>query len=200
MLVGQKLVVKEREANRRLNEYRTRNHRVIAIRDAVRKVSVQLDLPAMAASEDLEGALDRNLKVVSENEENLRARQSTKKDAAELLRKRHELLSQRSDRSIKLLEKEGRLQRLRTGRDIADEKIKQARELVRRVNEAKGDIVRRVFGESLNSIWHDLFMRLAPDEPFVPAFAVPHVQSRSVEAVLETLYRSGGRGGIQERC
>lgn len=52
-----------------------------------------------------------------------------------------------------------------------------------------------VFNDSLNSLWRDLFVRLAPDEPFVPAFALPDKQAGPVEAVLETLYRSGGRGG-----
>jgi exonuclease SbcC len=46
----------------------------------------------------------------------------------------------------------------------------------------------------LNTIWRDLFVRLAPDEPFVPAFAIPEGND-VVEAVLETVYRRGGKGG-----
>jgi exonuclease SbcC len=37
--------------------------------------------------------------------------------------------------------------------------------------------------------------RLAPDEPFVPAFALPETTTGQVEAILETHYRSGGKGG-----
>jgi DNA repair protein SbcC/Rad50 len=44
-------------------------------------------------------------------------------------------------------------------------------------------------------IWRDLFVRLAPEEPFVPAFALPQASDRSVEAVLETIYRSREKGG-----
>jgi hypothetical protein len=47
----------------------------------------------------------------------------------------------------------------------------------------------------LFAILHALFIRLAPEEDFVPAFALPKTSSGSVEAVLETLYRSGGKGG-----
>lgn len=46
-----------------------------------------------------------------------------------------------------------------------------------------------------NRVWRDLFVRLAPEEPFVPAFAVPETNGGPVEAVLETWYRSRGKGG-----
>jgi hypothetical protein len=51
--------------------------------------------------------------------------------------------------------------------------LTQAKELSRRARDQRTAIVRRVFNESLNAIWRDLFVRLAPDEPFVPAFALP---------------------------
>ena len=61
--------------------------------------------------------------------------------------------------------------------------------------DARTSVVRRVFNDSLNSVWRDLFVRLAPDEPFVPAFALPQSVGGPVEAVLETVHRSGGKGG-----
>ena len=64
-----------------------------------------------------------------------------------------------------------------------------------RARDARTNIVRRVFNDSLNAVWRDLFVRLAPDEPFVPAFALPEIQDGPVEAVLETIYRTGGKGG-----
>jgi exonuclease SbcC len=71
----------------------------------------------------------------------------------------------------------------------------KARTLSQAARDTRTDIVRRVFNETLNSVWQDLFVRLAPDEPFVPAFALPESTSGPVEARLETRYRSGGRGG-----
>jgi exonuclease SbcC len=44
-------------------------------------------------------------------------------------------------------------------------------------------------------VWRELFIRLAPDEEFVPEFALPPSGNGAVEAVLETRYRSGGKGG-----
>jgi DNA repair protein SbcC/Rad50 len=88
-----------------------------------------------------------------------------------------------------------RLQELALRKAVADIRIEQGRELARRSRDARMDVVRRVFNESLNTLWRDLFVRLAPDEPFVPAFALPDVPGGAVEAVLETVYRTGGKGG-----
>lgn len=57
------------------------------------------------------------------------------------------------------------------------------------------NIVRSVFSESLNKVWRDLFVRLAPAEQFVPQFRLPPTDSEKVEAVLETLHRSGRAAG-----
>jgi exonuclease SbcC len=67
-------------------------------------------------------------------------------------------------------------------------KVRQAAEL------ARERIVRRVFTETLNRAWRDLFVRLAPEEPFVPAFQVPE-GSGGVRARLETVHRDGEPGG-----
>ena len=68
-------------------------------------------------------------------------------------------------------------------------------DLVSRALAVRADEVRQVFNEELNAVWRELFIRLAPDEAFVPAFALPSIPGRPVEAVLETHYRSGGKGG-----
>lgn len=84
---------------------------------------------------------------------------------------------------------------LRRRRADADDIIETARDLVRKTREAKGNVVRKVFNDELNALWRDLFVRLAPEEPFIPAFAIPNVTSGEIEAVLETHHRRGGKGG-----
>ena len=56
-------------------------------------------------------------------------------------------------------------------------------------------IVTKVFSTSLNKVWRDLFVRLAPSEQFVPAFRLPPRSGGKVEAVLETLHRTGKTSG-----
>jgi exonuclease SbcC len=82
---------------------------------------------------------------------------------------------------------------------------KADREVVNRRNQAKmiahtadkvrSDIVKSVFNNSLNAVWRDLFVRLAPSEQFIPTFKLPTGAGGKVEAVLETLHRSGKSSG-----
>ncbi|MFZ2755166.1 MAG: AAA family ATPase [Lysobacteraceae bacterium] len=62
-------------------------------------------------------------------------------------------------------------------------------------NRVRAGIVGKVFNTSLNKVWRDLFVRLAPSEQFVPQFQLPTQDSGKVEAVLETLHRSGKASG-----
>jgi len=56
-------------------------------------------------------------------------------------------------------------------------------------------IVERVFTDSLNKTWRDVFSRLAPNEPFTPAFGIPKSTTRALSLEIETIHRSGDRAG-----
>ncbi len=109
-----------------------------------------------------------------------------------------------------------RLQQLRTSLDelvssIADlasqqdaldaqaGEVQDRRDLIRAVHSAaldeRSEIIKRVFNQSLNRVWRDVFVRLAPDEVFVPAFGVPQTGRRAVSFSLQTVHRSGEIGG-----
>lgn len=95
-------------------------------------------------------------------------------------------------------EREETLKRLLT-LDTAFKEIDFIRGHAKKVSEAaekvRSDIVMKVFNTSLNKVWRDLFVRLAPSEQFVPAFRLPVGNGGKVEAVLETLHRSGKTSG-----
>ena len=83
--------------------------------------------------------------------------------------------------------------------NVAIAEINRRREAARRVStlatNARTDIVRQVFNESLNQVWRDLFVRLAPGEPYVPQFKVPRGSAKALVAQLETVHRAGDPGG-----
>jgi DNA repair protein SbcC/Rad50 len=62
----------------------------------------------------------------------------------------------------------------------------------------RGTVIRSVFSDALNESWRDLFVRLAPSEPFVPAFKLPASISESLTAELHTVHRDGGYAGAPE--
>jgi len=87
------------------------------------------------------------------------------------------------------------LEVIKRQKSSADAIIEVGKDIARKTREARGRVVRRVFNDELNSVWRDLFVRLAPEEPFIPAFAIPESAGADIEAVLETHHRRGGKGG-----
>ena len=84
-------------------------------------------------------------------------------------------------------------------RDLKEVVAEQALELrlfkKSMIADVRSGIVRDVFSGSLNKVWRDLFVRLAPNEQFVPQFRLPDRGDGKVEAVLETFHRSGQSSG-----
>lgn len=71
----------------------------------------------------------------------------------------------------------------------------RAKSIATAATQVRSGIVRDVFSGSLNTVWRDLFVRLAPNEQFVPQFRLPDRGDGKVEAVLETFHRSGQASG-----
>ncbi len=80
-------------------------------------------------------------------------------------------------------------------REQAEFVVASAKDLANRAVALRTEKVCQVFNEELNAVWKELFIRLAPEEEFVPAFAMPGAGNGAIEAKLETHYRSGGKGG-----
>lgn len=87
------------------------------------------------------------------------------------------------------------LQKIRMSFKEIDAVRGQGRKILEAAAKVRSDIVKKVFNTSLNTAWRDLFVRLAPSEQFVPAFRLPAGDGGKVEAVLETLHRSGKTSG-----
>jgi exonuclease SbcC len=139
--------------------------------------------------------LDTVRTTIEQREEALTRRQDARRSALEAV---SILVESIRDRSVLSKEREGAeaaLGVLRARKSQADALIEVGKDLVRQTREARGRVVRRVFNDELNSVWRDLFVRLAPEEPFIPAFAIPDAGAAEIEAILETHHRRGGKGG-----
>jgi DNA repair protein SbcC/Rad50 len=83
--------------------------------------------------------------------------------------------------------------------DTRVDEAKRLQAVARAVHEASSQarsaIVQRVFSESLNDVWRSVFTRLAPQEPYVPAFGIPTSSKTALELTLETVHTSGASGG-----
>lgn len=178
-----------------LTSARAGDQQSTAIRDAAGRYATVLSMDPIGASEPLQVALQRFLVEVSARLERLAAKESARRDGEAVLREL--LLKQQHIEVIKSRQLE--LQTARLGLHAAKEAgeriIEQARELLKLAQAERARVVGQVFNDSLNATWRDLFVRLAPDEPFIPAFALPQATRGDFEAKLETHYRDGSKGG-----
>jgi exonuclease SbcC len=88
-----------------------------------------------------------------------------------------------------------RLTTVESARSEVDESRERAKRVADTADRVRSSIVTTVFNTTLNKVWRDLFVRLAPSEQFVPTFRLPPDDGGKVEAVLETLHRSGKSSG-----
>jgi exonuclease SbcC len=194
---GVGLIERASRSGRQLADLRGRDQRLIILVDALNGIADQLGQPRLAQTraEPIGTALDRLDECVASREGALTKRQQAWQSTLSELRTLRIATSERQSRAEAIGKNEERIKRLQLAQSVADTRLQQARLLGRIARETRTTIVRRVFNESLNAMWKRLFVRLAPDEPFVPAFALPESAGGPVEAILETVHRSGGRAG-----
>lgn len=194
-MAGETLFVQAANAAQALASIRAVDQQSSAIRDTAGRYAMVLSVDPIGASESLQAALQRFLAEVTARLERLTAKESARRDGQAALREL--LLKQQNIEAIKARQLERKTTRrgLQAAKEAGERTIEQARELLKLAQVERSRIVGQVFNDSLNAAWRDLFVRLAPDEPFIPAFALPQATKGGVEARLETLYRDGSKGG-----
>lgn len=192
---GLRLAAQAAAKGRELAEFQTRYRRALAVRQSITDFMREAQIPARADREPLAATLDYLERHVAEEKASIDQRQQARRDAladwqalraataaAEKAREEVRLSSSR------IMALTGALVRAEVRRD-------KVRTLAKMAGEARGAVVRRVFNDALNKIWRDLFIRLAPEEPFIPVFSAPDPSSGPIVAVLKTIHRSGAQGG-----
>jgi DNA repair protein SbcC/Rad50 len=190
---GSALIGAESLLRGRLGELRDRDRRSNDLRSALEALGSKLG-ESVASSEAFLSAVSRVSDLVdARNNELSRARQVRSQALAAC----YELVKLRSE-AASALERQETAQR---AFDLADQAFRDAdalranaRSVADTARTVRTSIVVRVFNEALNALWRDLFVRLAPTEPFVPAFHLP-ATADGVVAQLETRMRSGEKGG-----
>jgi exonuclease SbcC len=185
----------ETASRRRLSEFQSLNLANRAILETLSELALSMGL-GPAVSTDTVGSIVEELQAaIGQRAEALNTRMVARRRAHEAIERaerevesRRELqrLFERASQELDTVK--GALRRAAAVRSAA-QSIKSAVEGVRFA------IVRREFNQRLNRLWRDLFVRLAPNEPFVPAFKIPDRTARKLQPQLITEHRYGGSGG-----
>ena len=154
-----------------------------------------LGAAAPAVDESLEVVWERLNEIAARRLENLNSRGRLLSGATELVGRLRDTISRSEQLTAKIA---GIAQSSQTWQRRIDE-ANRRREIGRAVHTAASNtraaIVERVFTQSLNDVWRDVFSRLAPSEPFVPAFGLPTTKRAALKLHLETIHKSGGSAG-----
>lgn len=161
------------------------------INDAVKRATGQPTTNFSSLQEALEAAtvaLSGRLRAIQAT---LSSRVSVETELDQYTREA-QLLSDRVARTTQL---EGHLATMKAAFSSIGKVRERAKTIATAATQVRSGIVRDVFSGSLNKVWRDLFVRLAPNEQFVPQFRLPDQGDGKVEAVLETFHRSGQASG-----
>lgn len=149
----------------------------------------------IAPTETTDAALSRLLIAAQSAQTAAHAIVERMASATEIVARLRELAAAKRERDVESQRRRDRLAKLLE----AQRSVRRERDIANAVRtaaaEARSAIVGRVFNKRLNAIWSDLFVRLAPNEPFVPAFMLPKKDGDPVRALLETVHRDGGTYG-----
>jgi exonuclease SbcC len=186
------LAVSERRA---ISAAQSRRVALSSALTTINEFAISIGSEAVEESETFENAISRLDGILSARSEKLEERLSYRNRGIEIIRAMEVAIERRNevDESISAVAEskqkvEDALMRARTLRDNGN-KVRLA------VDEIRSTIIRREFNDRLNLLWRDLFVRLAPGEPFVPAFRIPESATRRIQPKLITQHRTGGDAG-----
>ncbi|MDE0269367.1 MAG: AAA family ATPase [Acidimicrobiaceae bacterium] len=151
--------------------------------------------PAPTMDESPEEVWERLNKAVTKRLRDLNQRNQSLSDTTALVNRLRDITS----RHKKLTAKVAELKRCKHTWAQRVQEADRRREIARMVHKTASTtrtaIVERVFTQPLNDVWRDVFTRLAPSEPFVPAFGAPTTTRGTLNLRLETIHESGDIAG-----
>ena len=191
---GEALAQADRSAREELLEHRNATSRTAEVRQAATQAAERLGL-RISDAESLEPLVANLLATIESRVAEAKRQVAGRSAVLDLNRRLEELWESLQASSNQLdaitLELNGCESAIRG----FEERRNMARSLASEAERARARVVREVFNHSLNHIWRDLFVRLVPSEPYVPAFHVVTNANGRVSAELETQHRDGGTGG-----
>jgi DNA repair protein SbcC/Rad50 len=192
---GADVIRREVEAQRRLAEIRNRDRLTIELRTSLDELCNVLEQTTLETTETISAAIQRLDEYVATEETAANERQRRHRDALDQYRILREEEANIASLQNNVSSDEALKRQWDKALATAEHDRQAARAVARAAANTRTGIVGRVFNSSLNKVWRDLFVRLAPTEPFVPAFRLPQTATEPVTAQLETVHREGGIGG-----
>jgi DNA repair protein SbcC/Rad50 len=177
---------------RRANELQSSSSVLVAARDTINDFAVSLGIGSIGPEEGFEAALERLEAFLRNEGERLNTRLSLRRKGLELVASIAPMIARKSEIERALADDMARSERAVQALQRAQVLRDQGLKIRDTVDGVRSAIIRRVFNDQLNRVWRDLFVRLAPSEPFVPAFRIPTAETQRLQPKLITVHRDTG--------
>lgn len=193
--VGSDLTRREAAARRALAGFQQASRVQLSLKDNIVTFASREGFEPVGPLETAGAAISRLDGALTARAAAAEVRATAKRRAAalidDLVRDREELATQRAALAELQVERKAFADALKRAAQIR----RDGQAIEGQVKALRAKIIGREFNDRLNTLWRDLFVRLAPNEPFVPAFHVPEKPTLRLQPKLITLRRDGTPGG-----
>jgi hypothetical protein len=177
---------------KKANEFQSSNSALVAARETVGDFALEIGAPVLGPDEGFQSAIDRLGRFLSEEAERLEQRLKWRRLGLELVGSIGPNVSRTAEMKRLVGEESAQADRAVRSLERAQRLREQALTIRDTVDGVRSAIIRGVFNNQLNRVWRDLFVRLAPSEPFVPAFRIPEGDTKEIQPKLITVHRDTG--------
>jgi exonuclease SbcC len=192
---GARLAAAETAARRALAEHQSRNLARTATMATLTELAATLGQAAPDAIATPLSAISQLLASLDQKAAALNVRINARRAAGEALRRVRAEITRRQGLDTLIGADKAAYAKVEAALARASAVRTDAQHIRAQVEAVRSRIIGREFNDRLNRLWRDLFVRLAPHEPFVPAFQIPSESTRRLQPKLITTHRSGGAGG-----
>ena len=192
---GTRLRARDIAARRAVNEAHSRDVAFTIARETLSEFALGLGTEPVDDTETFLSALSRIERLLSVETARLERRLALRRATNDLITNVQNHLARRDEVDTAIGRYRIKLQRADTALQRAQTLRRQGLSIRNAVDTVRTSIIRREFNDRLNRVWRDLFVRLAPAEPFVPAFRIPQSSTQRLQPKLITEYRNGAEVG-----
>ena len=192
---GAKLRAADVAVRRATSEAQSRNVALTAARDTLSDFARSIGALGLEENEVFEIAIERLESLLATGATNLEQRLAMRRRGADHVAIVRTAISRRREIDQRIATDHASWQHADQALARAQVLRDQGNAIRNAVDTVRSAIIRREFNDRLNRVWRDLFVRLAPGEPFVPAFRIPQSSTQKLQPKLITEHRDGGAAG-----
>ncbi|MBG0794045.1 AAA family ATPase [Methylocystis sp. H62] len=192
---GGRLRAADVAARRAVSEAQSRHVSLAAARDTLSEFALSIGAPALEEGESFDAAAPRLYALLAAQATRFEERLSMRRKGTDHIATIRAAVTRRQEADARISADFASWQRAEQALERAQALRDQGNAIRSAVDRVRSAIIRREFNDRLNCLWRDLFVRLAPGEPFVPAFRIPESSTQRLQPKLITEHRDGGDAG-----